>query len=91
MEQQNITWPPNSCVIHVGLGFTPNCCTHPSSYCFNSNAGDNNTDILSRIFAGISVFYNHTGSVACFEIEDKLDGIDGWNWQVGKMSFVFEN
>lgn len=49
--------------------------------CNAINAGDNSTDILSRIFAGVSIFYNHTGSVTCFEIEDNLDGIDGWNWQ----------
>lgn len=53
--------------------------------CNAINAGDNSTDILSRIFAGVSIFYNHTGSVTCFEIEDNLDGIDGWNWQVGKI------
>lgn len=44
------------------------------------NTADN-VDSLSQIFAGISVFYNYTGEVECFTIEDDPHGMDGWNWQ----------
>ena len=41
------------------------------------------TSILERVFAGISVFYNYTGEVECFELDDPDDlGVNGWNWQV---------
>lgn len=49
--------------------------------CNAITAGDNNTDILSRIFAGMSVYYNYTGSATCFELDENIDGIDGWTWQ----------
>ncbi|PON92157.1 Peptidase S [Trema orientale] len=37
--------------------------------------------ILERIFEGISVFYNYTGKVDCFQLDDDPHGMDGWNWQ----------
>lgn len=43
------------------------------------------TDILSRIFAGASVYYNFTGQVACFQPDDSGNvdlGTRGWDWQV---------
>ncbi|KAI5078890.1 hypothetical protein GOP47_0006561 [Adiantum capillus-veneris] len=49
--------------------------------CNAINAGYNNTDILSRIFAGMSVYYNYTGSATCFDLGENIDGIDGWDWQ----------
>ena len=45
----------------------------------DSSAGDN---ILEQIFKGISVYYNYTGKVDCFELDDDPHGLDGWNWQV---------
>ncbi|CAK9187663.1 unnamed protein product [Ilex paraguariensis] len=39
------------------------------------------TSVLERIFEGISVFYNYTGAVDCFELDDDPHGMDGWNWQ----------
>lgn len=39
------------------------------------------TDILECIFEGISVYYNYTGSVECFNLDDDPHGMDGWNWQ----------
>ncbi|XP_030479798.1 uncharacterized protein LOC115697039 [Cannabis sativa] len=44
----------------------------------DSMAGDN---ILEKIFEGISVYYNYTGKVDCFELDDDPHGMDGWNWQ----------
>ncbi|OMP01716.1 Peptidase S28 [Corchorus olitorius] len=45
---------------------------------------DNSPDgssIVDRIFNGISVYYNYTGDVDCFELDDDPHGMDGWNWQ----------
>ncbi|KAG5241063.1 hypothetical protein OIU78_029093 [Salix suchowensis] len=41
----------------------------------------NGTTILERIFEGISVYYNYTGELHCFELDDDPHGLDGWNWQ----------
>ncbi|KAL1540868.1 lysosomal Pro-Xaa carboxypeptidase [Salvia divinorum] len=45
---------------------------------------DNCTDgisILQQIFEGVSVYYNYTGTVDCFDLDDDPHGMDGWNWQ----------
>jgi hypothetical protein len=45
----------------------------------------NDSDILSRIFAGASIYYNYTGQVDCFQTSDPGNddlGVTGWNWQV---------
>ncbi|KAG6646876.1 hypothetical protein CIPAW_07G038600 [Carya illinoinensis] len=39
------------------------------------------TSILERIFEGVSVYYNYTGGVDCFQLDDDPHGMDGWNWQ----------
>ncbi|KAG0497160.1 hypothetical protein HPP92_001851 [Vanilla planifolia] len=39
------------------------------------------SDIIDRIFAGASVFYNYTGTVDCFDLEDDPHGLSGWDWQ----------
>ncbi|KAK9228475.1 hypothetical protein WN944_021426 [Citrus x changshan-huyou] len=39
------------------------------------------TSILERIFEGVSVYYNYTGNVDCFQLDDDPHGLDGWNWQ----------
>ncbi|KAJ0039638.1 hypothetical protein Pint_27827 [Pistacia integerrima] len=39
------------------------------------------SSILERIFEGVSVYYNYTGKVDCFELDDDPHGLDGWNWQ----------
>ncbi|KAL5556731.1 hypothetical protein UlMin_038967 [Ulmus minor] len=39
------------------------------------------TSTLERIFEGISVYYNYTGEVDCFQLDDDPHGMDGWNWQ----------
>lgn len=41
----------------------------------------NGTNLLDRIFAGVSVYYNYTGNVNCFDLEDDPHGLSGWNWQ----------
>ncbi|PKA57039.1 putative serine protease EDA2 [Apostasia shenzhenica] len=38
-------------------------------------------DILDRIFAGASIYYNYTGTVECFDLEDDPHGMSGWDWQ----------
>ncbi|GAV57664.1 Peptidase_S28 domain-containing protein [Cephalotus follicularis] len=37
--------------------------------------------ILERIFKGVSVYYNYTGNVDCFQLDDDPHGMNGWNWQ----------
>ncbi|XP_042017963.1 lysosomal Pro-X carboxypeptidase-like isoform X3 [Salvia splendens] len=39
------------------------------------------TSILQQIFEGVSVYYNYTGTVDCFDLDDDPHGMDGWNWQ----------
>ncbi|GER41306.1 serine carboxypeptidase S28 family protein [Striga asiatica] len=39
------------------------------------------TSILQRIFQGVSIYYNYTGTVECFDLEDDPHGMSGWNWQ----------
>ncbi|XP_059624060.1 uncharacterized protein LOC132267039 [Cornus florida] len=39
------------------------------------------TEVLERIFEGINVFYNYTGAVDCFQLDDDPHGMDGWDWQ----------
>uniref|UniRef100_A0A2N9J9L4 Lysosomal Pro-X carboxypeptidase n=1 Tax=Fagus sylvatica TaxID=28930 RepID=A0A2N9J9L4_FAGSY len=36
---------------------------------------------LERIFEGVSIYYNYTGEVDCFQLDDDPHGMDGWNWQ----------
>jgi hypothetical protein len=40
------------------------------------------TSILERIYAGVNVYYNYTGTVDCFDLNDDPHGMDGWDWQV---------
>ncbi|KAK2981234.1 hypothetical protein RJ640_030623 [Escallonia rubra] len=39
------------------------------------------TSVLERVFEGVTVYYNYTGEVDCFELDDDPHGMDGWNWQ----------
>lgn len=40
------------------------------------------TSILDRIFYGVSVYYNYSGTVECFKLDDDPHGMSGWQWQV---------
>ncbi|KAK1323785.1 hypothetical protein QJS10_CPA02g00036 [Acorus calamus] len=42
---------------------------------------DEGSSVLDRVFAGVSVYYNYTGSVDCFDLEDDPHGMSGWDWQ----------
>lgn len=39
------------------------------------------TSILERIFEGVSIYYNYTGTVDCFDLGDDPHGMSGWDWQ----------
>ncbi|KAF5791533.1 putative lysosomal Pro-Xaa carboxypeptidase [Helianthus annuus] len=39
------------------------------------------TNVLDRIFKGVSVYYNYTGTVDCFDLDDDPHGMSGWDWQ----------
>lgn len=41
-------------------------------------------DELEKLYAAVSVFYNHTGTATCFDLDDDSDPHDlgGWQWQV---------
>ncbi|GLJ27365.1 hypothetical protein SUGI_0537040 [Cryptomeria japonica] len=41
----------------------------------------NDADILDRVFAGVSIYYNYTGETKCFDVNDDPHGENGWNWQ----------
>ncbi|KAI4327302.1 hypothetical protein L6164_019779 [Bauhinia variegata] len=39
------------------------------------------TGVLERIYQGVNVYYNYTGQVSCFALDDDPHGMNGWNWQ----------
>eukprot|EP00850_Spirogloea_muscicola_P005006 SM000022S07220 [mRNA] locus=s22:604238:608027:+ [translate_table: standard] len=39
------------------------------------------SSILERVFAGVSVYYNHTGAADCFAPGDDPHGMSGWDYQ----------
>ncbi|OAY86114.1 lysosomal Pro-X carboxypeptidase-like isoform X1 [Ananas comosus] len=39
------------------------------------------TSLLERIYAGVNIYYNYTGTVDCFDLEDDPHGMSGWGWQ----------
>ncbi|KAL3526925.1 hypothetical protein ACH5RR_011581 [Cinchona calisaya] len=49
--------------------------------CSRIDSGPNGTSILQRIFEGVSVYYNYTGTVECFNLDDDPHGMSGWDWQ----------
>nr|XP_010910623.1 lysosomal Pro-X carboxypeptidase [Elaeis guineensis] len=49
--------------------------------CTKIDSYPDGTDLLDRIFAGVSVYYNYTGTVDCFDLEDDPHGMSGWDWQ----------
>ncbi|CAK9187664.1 unnamed protein product [Ilex paraguariensis] len=54
------------------------CCCQ---VCIKIDSCSDRTSILERIFEGISVYYNYTGAVDCFDLDDDPHGTDGWIWQ----------
>lgn len=57
--------------------------------CNKIDSASDGTSILERIFKGVSVYYNYTGDVGCFELDDDPHGMDGWNWQVFSQNPIF--
>ncbi|KAL3640361.1 hypothetical protein CASFOL_015329 [Castilleja foliolosa] len=49
--------------------------------CKKIDNSPNGTSILQRIFKGVSIYYNYTGTVGCFDLDDDPHGTNGWNWQ----------
>ncbi|KAL0461883.1 UNVERIFIED_CONTAM: Lysosomal Pro-X carboxypeptidase [Sesamum latifolium] len=39
------------------------------------------TDCPVPFYYGVSVYYNYTGKVDCFNLDDDPHGMNGWNWQ----------
>ncbi|XP_010518734.1 PREDICTED: lysosomal Pro-X carboxypeptidase [Tarenaya hassleriana] len=55
---------------------------HPiREVCRRVDESHDGTSILDRIFAGVSVYYNYTGNVGCFKLDDDPHGLDGWDFQ----------
>ncbi|KAL4366791.1 hypothetical protein GQ457_05G013990 [Hibiscus cannabinus] len=49
--------------------------------CRKIDGSPDDSSILERLFNGVSVYYNYTGEVECFQLDDDPHGMDGWNWQ----------
>lgn len=49
--------------------------------CRRIDSSPDTSSVLERIFEGVSVYYNYTGAVDCFELDDDPHGMDGWNYQ----------
>ncbi|KAM7251034.1 hypothetical protein ACFE04_022917 [Oxalis oulophora] len=55
---------------------------HPiKEVCKKIDGSPDGSNILERVFQGINIYYNYTGEVDCFELDDDPHGMDGWNWQ----------
>ncbi|KAK8919050.1 hypothetical protein KSP39_PZI021276 [Platanthera zijinensis] len=55
---------------------------HPiKEVCKKVDGYPDGADILDRIFAGASIYYNYSGTVDCFDLEDDPHGMSGWDWQ----------
>ncbi|XP_027178945.1 lysosomal Pro-X carboxypeptidase-like [Coffea eugenioides] len=39
------------------------------------------TSTLQRVYEGVNVYYNYTGTVDCFNLDDDPHGMIGWDWQ----------
>ncbi|XP_072987713.1 uncharacterized protein [Typha latifolia] len=53
-------------------------------------------NIMESIYAGVNIYYNYTGTVDCFDLNDDPHGMSGWGWQactemVMPMSSSLEN
>ncbi|KAL6845487.1 hypothetical protein ACP4OV_024982 [Aristida adscensionis] len=55
--------------------------TRITMVCRNIDNQPNGTSILERLYAGVNVYYNYTGSVGCFDLNDDPHGMGGWDWQ----------
>lgn len=55
--------------------------------CRNIDSQPEGTSTLERIYAGVNVYYNYTGTVGCFDLNDDPHGMGGWDWQVLKRQF----
>uniref|UniRef100_A0A1D1XIT9 Lysosomal Pro-X carboxypeptidase n=1 Tax=Anthurium amnicola TaxID=1678845 RepID=A0A1D1XIT9_9ARAE len=49
--------------------------------CRNIDSYTDQIGILERIYAGVNVYYNYSGAVDCFDLEDDPHGMSGWDWQ----------
>lgn len=49
--------------------------------CKNIDHHRDGADLLDRIFAGVSIYYNYTGNASCFNLDDDPHGMSGWDWQ----------
>ncbi|XP_020186718.1 uncharacterized protein [Aegilops tauschii subsp. strangulata] len=49
--------------------------------CRNIDKQPEGSSILERIYAGVNIYYNYTGTVDCFDLDDDPHGMGGWDWQ----------
>jgi hypothetical protein len=56
--------------------------------CRNIDKQPAGTSTLERIYAGVNVYYNYSGTVDCFDLDDDPHGMGGWDWQVWKLQLV---
>uniref|UniRef100_A0A803L7Y7 Lysosomal Pro-X carboxypeptidase n=1 Tax=Chenopodium quinoa TaxID=63459 RepID=A0A803L7Y7_CHEQI len=55
---------------------------HPiREVCKRIDSAADGTSVLDRIFYGVSIYYNFTGAVNCFKLDDDPHGMSGWQWQ----------
>lgn len=55
---------------------------HPiREVCRRIDSAADGTSVLDRIFNGVTVYYNYSGTVDCFKLDDDPHGMSGWQWQ----------
>lgn len=55
----------------------------PQQVCRAVDSLPDGADPVARVFAGVSVFYNFTGTEKCFDAHADPHGENGWQFQVG--------
>ncbi|MQL74784.1 hypothetical protein Taro_007153 [Colocasia esculenta] len=49
--------------------------------CRNIESSHDGNGLLDRIYDGVNIYYNYSGTVDCFDLDDDPHGMDGWGWQ----------
>lgn len=68
----------------MNISYKSECFNIFHQVCRKIDSCPDGTGVLERIFEGLNVYYNYTGSVDCFNLDDDPHGENGWNWQVFK-------
>lgn len=56
-----------------------------------TNHSEDAETLLKSVFAGLSVYFNYTGTADCLDVSSVYPiGMNGWNYQVGKQRYLVD-